>query len=500
MSFSGFLVGAIVAFSSPTLSVSIGRRKPEESVLLPPDNPSTNASQDAIIAHEEGFDLEHKRELDAEAFLAWMSEHDAPRDVDEDDNETIGNVVLEAARDTRMEYSKKVLTGSDVDLDSSTNQSVVGNMAMNLVPTAGTICQDDQLKRWENRKGMQRIFKVWNDYFGNSFAFSHQQMGVAGKVCLVKGAVSNPSGGFNMPLTPPHGSKVLNLVWDSVQPICRDQQDTFHYYQPEVFYVKGPLARRGRERLVGWVWPQEGTCTESSKCPIVFFFSGIGEHSLQMSNPSVHNNLDAFKKGFEKIHKWGFIRYAERDRQCLQDLGSVMIVPELDRLETWVTHGDELTNYLIMPLFYQAQNKGKHVDTQRVSVVGYSEGAFGALRVALNRPDIFTSAVAASASTSEAWWNAIHIPSEKKSLGDTVKLQTVILALGEFDTSGVDEPVNLGNALRWLERHGVTDRGITLEGVFYAGLSHQEVWDHLYNRWAAFHESFWKGNYQKYWA
>lgn len=498
-----FLSTLVIAISlSPSLGALSAERSKVSSALLQAEyDTGAIATKELRPQPVEGI----QREAAAEDFLSWMSQHDAPRNVSDDSGERLGNIVMDAARGTRTRYKLKLRTDGAIFGNASGSKSIA-SLDKKLIPTTNKICQDDQLERWEKRQGMQRIFKVWNEFFSSSYAFAHQKMAEEGLVCLVQGALNDEAEGIGLPVTPSRGSPVLNLIWESRQPICNDQQERFHYYEPKIFFVHGSLADRGKERNVGWVWPEEGTCTPKHKCPIVMFLSGVGEHSFNMSSPAVNNSVRMFKKGFENIHKWGFLRYAERDRDCLSHLGSVIVVPELDRHETWVTHGEELTDHFLLPLLrHMRKANGSILDFKHVSIVGYSEGAFGALQAGVQHPEIFVSVVAASASTSQEWWNSIPMPAKKKVLpakisGRRVRLRSVILAMGELDTSGVDEPSNLHNALHWLDQYGIVNKNVSIVGLFYASLSHQEVWEHVYNRWQAFHEVYWKGNVRQNFA
>lgn len=286
--------------------------------------------------------------------------------------------------------------------------------------------------------------------------------------------------------------QILELVETSSTPICDQHQKPFTWYNPLSFNVSGPLLANGRFRNYGVVWPKDGKCSEEAPCPVVVSLSGVGEHSSG-STP------EEFEMSFESIHKFGFIRYAERDPSCHDALGSVMIFPEPAREENWVKDGPELLEYFVLPLAHKvAKMTNRTVDMTRLSIIGYSEGAFGALHGAMLYPDVFAFAVGAALSTGPAWWQ--KFPKYDLSVRrhplhhENWKLQMMMAAWGELDATGV-QALNLRNTLGHLDIANVTRR-VPLFLRFYANAHHQDVWDSMFNQWPVFHEIFWRGGYE----
>lgn len=362
-----------------------------------------------------------------------------------------------------------------------------------LLSRVGAECSAAELTDWIQHKDAKEMFQTWQTSRPRSLVCAHRN----NVDCLARGLTGV---GTNRPLR--RNVQILSLVHQSGEPHCTDGDLPFQWYEPELFFVPQELASKGRgesRNFVG-VWPAEGTCTQETPCPSVFFLSGIGEHSewaFDRSRPALED--------FVTIQKWGYLRYAERDPVCYNKLGSYLVFPQLDRDENWLHDGADMMGLFVIPLFWQQAklHPGK-LDLDKISIMGYSEGAFGALQAAAHFPHVFTLAVAASVSTSKDFWNQVHFqttPPEQTFLVRSLKknpqrqfaLRSVIVALGEYDNTG-SQPYNLREILTWMDLAGVMQQA-ALEFRYYAGLYHKEVWDRLFNRWDRFHEVFWLGNY-----
>lgn len=295
-------------------------------------------------------------------------------------------------------------------------------------------------------------------------------------------------------LNPWLGFQVLALIKRSFDTICEDEADSFQWVEPMTFPVAGPLQKNGRVRNYAVVWPENNTCTKSHPCPLVIFLSGIGEHSPSVAHP----NKKEMRASFQTLHKFGYLRYWDRDRGCASTLGSVLLFPELSRLENWVKDGPNLFEHFIVPLINEVRRPHPlRIDGQHLALMGYSEGAFGAMHGAALYPHVFSYAIAASASMSKEWWRDMRPiwtrPSQK--LLKAWKLDLVMLAFGELDNTG-NQSYNLEQCMKYLDAAHVASY-TTVQVRYYAGLYHKEVWDRLFNRWPLFHRVFWEGSFHE---
>lgn len=343
-------------------------------------------------------------------------------------------------------------------------------------------CDDREKAYWRDRGHVaQGIVDMWNSHrpMGQMFALN------ANEGCMVK---KDPSAqgfffnNFDQMLWKP---QVMTLVHKSSAPICDKDASTFMWVTPQTIGVGGPLYDRNPFRNYAQLWPPRGTCHPDKPCPLVIFLSGIGEHT-----DAFNGDMNEFKRQFDPIHKFGFLRYAERDSHCLKHLGAILVFPEPDRHESWVKDGPELIEYMVLPIIRELKRQSPHsVDDGKVAIMGYSEGAFGALQAAMHYPDVFTFAVAASCSSGPGWWN--EITRNFRNTTAPNKLQLVMFALGELDNTG-DQGENMHHILSLLDTANTPKRAM-VNARFYAGLYHKEVWERLFNQLPAFHDVFWRG-------
>lgn len=366
-----------------------------------------------------------------------------------------------------------------------------------MLSTVTEVCGVEELSGWLPHKDAQAIFQLWQHARPLSLVYSHS----ATRSCCARGLTGVS---INRPIL--QNTQVLSLVHDSGPPICKDTELPFQWFEPELFLVPQALVDKGHgvSRNFVSVWPPENgvnTCTKESPCATTVFLSGIGEHSTW----DTHLGRPA-EDTFVTIQKWGYLRFAERSQECFETLGSLLLFPQLDRDENWLKDGGDALSHFVVPLInYQATTHPGLLDMDRVSVIGYSEGAFGAMQAAAHFPQVFSMAVAASVSTSEEFWKQVEmhaIPPTASFLAQSLnnksspmdfRLKSVIIAVGEFDITG-SQPHNVEECLKWLDLSGVMQQA-ALEVRYYAGLYHKEVWDRLFNRWDRFHEVFWKGRY-----
>lgn len=285
--------------------------------------------------------------------------------------------------------------------------------------------------------------------------------------------------------------QVLSLIRKSGEPICEEDGEAFRTVEPALFQVSGDMSHRSIVRNYAAVWPLPGVCSEQ-RCPMVVMLAGVSEHSPV--------DQAMMFKSFANLKTWGYLRYAERDSGCLAELRSVLLFPQLAVGESWVTDAKMLHDDFTVPLVnHMAKTYREYISKDHVSVIGYSEGAVGAIQAALLYPNVFLAVVAASASIPDEWWQTVPLPTEPESLhwwnSKVYKLRSITVCLGTWDFSN-DQANNLKHILELLDASGVKAR-TSLQVRLYAGLLHNQVWDRVFNRWQGFHEVFWRGHFER---
>lgn len=356
-------------------------------------------------------------------------------------------------------------------------------------------CFEDSRAFWEHHSpSTSEFLHSWHALRPGGFVYSLE----ANQTCLMNAGFVNggpeamaPTEGGN----PWLGFQVLALIKKSDSEICASNELNFQWVQPAIFPVSGPLRSRGSVRNYGVVWPGNHTCTKESPCPLVVFLSGIGEHS---PGGKERDNTTEMRNSFRTLHKFGYLRYWDRDRDCASRLGTVLLFPELSREENWVKDGPDLLEHFVVPLINRViRPHPLRIDERRLAIMGYSEGAFGVLHGAALYPHVFSFAIAASASVGARWWQDMPYTSSKPTpeLMKAWKLNLVILGFGELDNTG-NQSYNLERCLDYLDTAHVAPY-TTVQVRYYAGLYHKEVWDRLFNHWPLFHRVFWQGRFQE---
>jgi predicted esterase len=260
--------------------------------------------------------------------------------------------------------------------------------------------------------------------------------------------------------------------------------ETMQDTQPESFDVTGtPLEWLAPNRNYVLLQPRLPKC-QSGKCPALIYLHGTAEHAES-------SDLEKAKEEFARVGKWGMLRYAEHDRECAQNLGTWMIFPQLMVNESFVHDNLAVFKFFIQPLVTQLSEKHELMDMDKLSIVGYSEGAVGAVMAALHRPDLYAFAVASS-NVLPSWENftAYELTPEIK---ERSKLQAMVLSYGHQDMVG-----NISESME------VTMNGLRLAGLdtrirmhikVYAQWGHDH-WEEVFNRWPAMHDLLWNGNYE----
>merc|ERR1719343_757737 len=222
------------------------------------------------------------------------------------------------------------------------------------------------------------------------------------------------------PLDPQREQRhVLTIVGDYVNDspkLCpkagRKAYKRFRVIEPESFDVSTtPLNKRepaAPNRNYATVWPLNDACTSTNKCPLVVYLHGRDEHADTA-------DLDAAREMFKLVGVWGFLRYAERDEICAEQLGSVLLFPQILVGESWVANDRELMTSFVLPLLRNFRGRYDNIDFSRISIVGYSEGALGALQASLWHPDVFTFALASACALPS--WENVTLPEHPRQAG-----------------------------------------------------------------------------------
>lgn len=294
----------------------------------------------------------------------------------------------------------------------------------------------------------------------------------------------------------PKQTQMLNLIQHSPPDICLAEKETQHmdnYYDvPQRFFnISGKLLELAAVRSYGIVWPGRFACLQV-RCPLVLSLQGASEHA----------NFARNFYDFQMMGNTGLMRSVQKDPECVRTLRSVLIFPQLMKGESWVKDGPLLVEMFLIPLLREVVHRyDDMVDPNRVAILGYSEGAFGALQAATRYPHVFSVVCVIAASLSVPNWNNVPHMTEKELAARPKKedwrLQALVVALGERDESG-DQSVNLRNVLDVVEDAEMHEE-VPLTVRFYAGLGHNH-WEHVYNRWPAFHDVIWKGEFEKIFA
>lgn len=398
--------------------------------------------------------------------------------------------------------------GQATSLDRTT-QSLASTVSMDTsLSTVGVValssqeCDAAMLTSWKNKsEKLKKVLTAWQDHRPNGYiqfddggegcADGNSSMHTEQTMLIDQQGSNKPVTLPSRPLTP--NTQMLNIIHQSPPDICMSEpenqhMDNFFNLPQHLFNISGKMMDLSSVRSYGIVWPARLICLES-RCPVVMSLQGASEHANY-----ARNYFD-----FQMMGNTGLMRAVQKDVECVRSLRSVIIFPQLIKGESWVKDGPELVELFIIPLLRQIVSRyDDMVDPNRVAIVGYSEGAFGVLQAATRHPHIFTFATAIAASLSASNWNNVRhmTPSDlaARPAERDWRLQALVVALGERDESG-DQAANVRNTLSMVDAAKMNNQ-VPLMVRFYAGLGHNH-WVHVYNRWPAFHEVVWKGNFDK---
>jgi len=336
---------------------------------------------------------------------------------------------------------------------------------------ATTACSADS-NRSEASVDSMAIVQEWRNQFPDSVVQADD--GEAG--CYIAQSTANPA-------------RVLTLVDKTSRNICQEGQ-MMSRSEPRAFPVEGAMAQRALTRNLFVVSPKEGVCTQTSPCPVVIYLHGHNEH---VNTLVASGDQAAVEEAWEKASSSGFMRYAHQ-QDCSSKLHSVFVFPQLLADEGWTEDGPRVMQEFILPILQRHTNGDVEGfwDTSKVAVLGYSEGAFGAMHAATQHPDVFSLVVAAAPNrppgAGGANWNLVA-PSQE-TLQKPWLLRTFIATFGEVDEIGASTDA-LQSMMNELKRTGIANK-TDLHARIYMGMGHIH-WDELFNQWRALHETLWLG-------
>lgn len=344
-----------------------------------------------------------------------------------------------------------------------------------ILKAASTSCSGaENLDSWlERSENVSNFISVWRRARpGSIIQIDDGQTG-----CNVEGNTND-----NEP-----GKHILNLIHRSPQKIClaeSDMKDEDQFYDmPQHFFnVTGPMEQLNKVRSYGAVWP--AVCAQrDARCPLVISLQGVNEHAA-----FVRNWYD-----FQIMANTGLLHTVQRDPECMRSLSTVLLFPQLLQGESWVRDGPMILDNFLVPLTLYFLEKYTGIqEIRRVSIVGYSEGAFGVLTAVTRYPQIFEFGAAIAVSLNSTSWEKVKKPVPAMTSRQW-RLKAIVLAFGEKDASG-DQSINLENSLNMLEAANMTR--VPVVARLYAGIGHNH-WENVFNKWPAFHEIIWHGDASK---
>lgn len=251
------------------------------------------------------------------------------------------------------------------------------------------------------------------------------------------------------------------------------------------YVVQGTMAKLNPQRTYALAVPKANACSETSPCPLMVSLHGLGEHGAPGDDDSV-----------KLLGKTGFLRMATQDEGCSATLRSILLVPQILPEESWVKDGPFLLKNFVMPLLRQVR-ESNHVDPRRIGIVGFSEGALGALHAVMSYEHVFSVVVAASASV-PSWVNMTLAADGAPEVAATPSTlpgpPMVAITLGEKDASG-SQLDNMHAILGLLGRGGLLDR-VRLDFRLLAGIGHNH-WEKVFNNWHVFFNAAWLGKFRQ---
>lgn len=248
----------------------------------------------------------------------------------------------------------------------------------------------------------------------------------------------------------------------------------FAYYVGN-FTLSKAMPAGGKERVYVEAWPVvQDTCTSGSPCPVVVHLHGAGEHGYP-----------------NKLPIWALLNYYVKDQACRRSLRSVLLFPQLEPGETWSADGPQCFDSFMIPLLDGFLQNHPAADSDRAALVGYSEGAVGAVLGAMLYPSRFDLAAAGSPTLPDEDF----IPKLSFHVGDgPSKLKAIILSWGSEDTLDVSRGVKF--AFSKFERAAIANR-VRIRARYYMGELHMGAPEALLNHYAPLHEILWGGQWDK---
>lgn len=362
----------------------------------------------------------------------------------------------------------------------------MGSVAADSIGSCKQHGADGEIWKWWNQnvkpigyEGASQVLEEWknNRPAGNVFYDS----GTA--ACFLEGS----NGDLKVPYV-----NTFTLVSVSDNDHCQLSGEKRIDVEPHIFTASADEFEGEQSFFYATVAPKKRVCTKATPCPLVVSLHGAGEHG------SPAEGVDTFAR----LMQLGFLKMVVQDPGCMADLKSVLLFPQLPTSLRWEWSGRFIFTLYVLPLMRHIM--GFHsVDQERIALVGYSEGATGAVHGALRHPDIF-SLVFAVALTWGEWWELpwlnqpllLGIHNFTKADTKKYRLKMISLSMGELQKTSLygANTRTLGALLRLLDKFQLSDF-VSLHTRFYAGLDHFSILDRTLNKWSSAISVLWNGDW-----
>lgn len=258
------------------------------------------------------------------------------------------------------------------------------------------------------------------------------------------------------------GMEILTIVENPEEEICAMKGDKHKRPLDELDF--------GSRKYLA-IFPKDGVCTKENKCPVTVFFHGCG--------------------GFLPLEQ-----FAIYDETCMENLGSVLLFPKIDRKagDSWTGAGTEMLTTFVMPLFEQfVAEHGDILDMSRVTAAGESLGSGMALQAGLTRPDVFSAIIAMGITDGSTCDDVEHFHPEKLQIGTFDSANSKLgLIVATFAEKEANIEGRLSGILEVLDASGAAEN-VAVHFRIQAGANHVSGIHQAQDEWTSFHEWVWKG-------
>lgn len=339
------------------------------------------------------------------------------------------------------------------------------------------------MRWWESSSNSvertSQMLVAWRRAFPNGAVFYDD----GSSSCVMREAESAVDAATNTP------KRLFTLVSASGPPHCNSSRtDSMDAVEPSIFV--SPTT--GTSRYWAAAWPERGTCTHAHRCPIVIMLHGAAEHGGPDKGP----------ESFQNLANLALFRYAFQPGAC-SALASVIIFPQLLRQERWEWSGLSIYSEFVLPLLqYVVDTNPLKLDMERVALVGYSEGAVGAVHGALRHPNVFSYVMPVALTWGE-WWEFPWLNKQllagipEKPDEDQFRLKAIIMTMPELQSAKFygSSSRTLSAMLNLFTKYGLAEK-VGIHARWYAGLDHITILDAVFGRWTSSFNMLWRGEWE----